>query len=67
MVAVTSARCYLSLLEEKDEEILQHAVEKLNEVVDDFWAEISESVDLMYVFLLPFLSSSLPSVALGGS
>ena len=35
----------LSLLDETDESLLFFALQKLNEVVDIFWAEISDSIE----------------------
>jgi 26S proteasome regulatory subunit N2 len=37
----------LSLLKEPEEEVKVFALSKLNELVDDFWAEIAESVTSM--------------------
>ena len=37
----------LSLLKESEDEIKVFALQRLNELVDDFWAEISENVSEM--------------------
>ena len=37
----------LSLLKESEDEIKVFALQRLNELVDDFWAEISEDVSKM--------------------
>lgn len=39
----------LSLLKESEDEIKVFALQRLNELVDDFWAEISEDVSKMCV------------------
>ncbi|KAI9206804.1 armadillo-type protein [Polychytrium aggregatum] len=44
MVVLTSAAGIISLLDEQDEELLVYSLTKLNEIVDQFWAEISDSV-----------------------
>jgi 26S proteasome regulatory subunit N2 len=43
----TSAAGILALLEEPDVQFKQHALETLNSVVPQFWAEISESIATM--------------------
>ncbi|KAK9401498.1 26S proteasome non-ATPase regulatory subunit 1 [Crotalus adamanteus] len=42
---ITSAAGIISLLDEEEPELKEFALHKLNAVVNDFWAEISESVD----------------------
>ena len=42
---ITSAAGVLALLEEPETEIKYFALQKLNHIVNQFWAEISESVD----------------------
>ena len=42
---ITSAAGVLALLEEPETEIKYFALQKLNYIVNQFWAEISESVD----------------------
>ena len=37
----------LALLDEKEPELKSFALQKLNNVVDEFWAEISEAVEKM--------------------
>jgi len=49
MVALTSAAGVISLLDEKSEEIQIYALKKLNSIVDQFWAEISDSVSKIEV------------------
>ncbi|XP_072428502.1 26S proteasome non-ATPase regulatory subunit 1 [Chiloscyllium punctatum] len=41
---ITSAAGIISLLDEKEPQLKEFALHKLNSVVNDFWAEISESV-----------------------
>lgn len=48
-VTLTSASGILSLLEEDQYELKTFALEKLNGIVDDFWAEISEIIDKIEV------------------
>lgn len=48
-VTLTSASGILSLLEEDKYELKTFALEKLNVIVDDFWAEISETIDKIEV------------------
>lgn len=48
-VTLTSASGILSLLEEDKYELKTFALEKLNGIVDDFWAEISEIIDKIEV------------------
>jgi 26S proteasome regulatory subunit N2 len=49
-MALTSANGILSLLEEDDVQLKVYALEKLNSIVDEFWAEIAGSVSQMCVF-----------------
>lgn len=46
---ITSAAGILSLLDEEEPQLKEFALHKLNAVVNDFWAEISESVDKIEV------------------
>ncbi|KAM4694325.1 LOW QUALITY PROTEIN: 26S proteasome non-ATPase regulatory subunit 1 [Discoglossus pictus] len=46
---ITSAAGILSLLDEDEPQLKEFALHKLNAVVNDFWAEISESVDKIEV------------------
>ena len=39
----------LSLLDETEPQLKVFALEKLNKIVDVFWAEISEAIDKMWV------------------
>ncbi|XP_031549266.1 26S proteasome non-ATPase regulatory subunit 1-like [Actinia tenebrosa] len=41
---LTSAAGILALLEEGESDLKVYALDKLNVIMDDFWAEISESV-----------------------
>jgi 26S proteasome regulatory subunit N2 len=49
MVALTSAAGVISLLDENSEELQIYALKKLNTIVDQFWAEISDSVSKIEV------------------
>jgi 26S proteasome regulatory subunit N2 len=44
---LTSARGVLSLLDEKESDIQVFALKRLDELVDEFWAEISDSIELI--------------------
>eukprot|EP01113_Clastostelium_recurvatum_P036086 TRINITY_DN509_c0_g1_i1.p1 TRINITY_DN509_c0_g1~~TRINITY_DN509_c0_g1_i1.p1 ORF type:complete len:961 (+),score=274.09 TRINITY_DN509_c0_g1_i1:139-3021(+) len=44
MVGLNSAASYIALLDEDQNELKYHALEKLNAVVDDFWAEIASDI-----------------------
>lgn len=46
---ITSAAGVLSLLDEPEPQLKVFALEKLNKIVDQFWAEISESIDKIEV------------------
>ncbi|WAR27897.1 PSMD1-like protein, partial [Mya arenaria] len=46
---ITSAAGVLSLLDETEPQLKVFALEKLNKIVDIFWAEISESIDKIEV------------------
>ena len=48
-VALTSATGVLSLLQEPDDALKSHALKKVDEIVDQFWAEIAGSISTMYV------------------
>jgi len=45
---LASAAGILSLLDEEDFELKELALQRLNQIVDEFWAEISESIRKMY-------------------
>jgi len=47
--AHSSAAGALALLSEPDKVFKQHALKALNQLVSQFWAEISEHIALMYV------------------
>lgn len=51
---ISSAVGVVSLLDEDDVELQSYALEKLNGIVDHFWAEIADSVSKLYVRLLRF-------------
>ncbi|KAJ8277195.1 hypothetical protein GJAV_G00072450, partial [Gymnothorax javanicus] len=46
---ITSAAGIISLLDEDEPQLKEFALHKLNSIVNDFWAEISESVDKIEV------------------
>ncbi|XP_048588551.1 26S proteasome non-ATPase regulatory subunit 1 [Nematostella vectensis] len=48
-MSLTSAAGILALLDESESDLKVFALSKLNSIVDDFWAEISESVDKIEV------------------
>ena len=48
-MALTSASGIISLLDEPRDELKSFALEKLNTVVDEFWAEISEIIEKIEV------------------
>jgi 26S proteasome regulatory subunit N2 len=49
-MAGSSAGGYIALLEEPEEELQQHGLYKINQRVDQFWAEIADALPLMYYF-----------------
>jgi 26S proteasome subunit RPN2, N-terminal domain len=51
-VMLTSAAGVLSLLQEPDDALKAHALQKVNDLVDQFWAEIASSIATMYVYLV---------------
>ncbi|XP_014666244.1 PREDICTED: 26S proteasome non-ATPase regulatory subunit 1-like [Priapulus caudatus] len=46
---ITSAAGVISLLDEKESELKWFALQKLDELVDEFWAEISEAIEKIEV------------------
>ncbi|XP_033127000.1 26S proteasome non-ATPase regulatory subunit 1-like [Anneissia japonica] len=46
---ITSAGGVISLLDEKESDLKVFALQRLNQIVDDFWAEISDVVDKIEV------------------
>jgi len=46
---ITSASGIISLLEEEKPELKKFALAKLNDIVDEFWAEISEVIEKIEV------------------
>lgn len=44
---LSSAAGILSLLDEEDYELKELALQRLNQIVDEYWAEISESIRKM--------------------
>lgn len=61
---VSSAGGLLAMLNESHPLLKQHALNNLNNLVDQFWPEISTSVPIMQVFLLE-IESFLGFVWLG--
>ena len=47
-VNITSAAGIIALLEETDERLIAYSLKQLNSLVDMFWAEISDSITIMY-------------------
>ena len=47
MIGINTAAGFLSLLDENEAELHQYALQKLNELVGDFWAEIANSIGKM--------------------
>ena len=58
----SSAAGVLALLSDPEAQLKQYALKALNQLVPQFWAEISEHIALMYV-----LMSSSPSTAIDAS
>lgn len=46
----SSAAGVLALLQEPEPLLKEHALKSLNVLVPQFWAEISEQIELMYVW-----------------
>jgi hypothetical protein len=58
MPSLTSAQGFISLLQEDEAELQVYALKKLNDVVDQFWAEIGhDSISRMYVRVSECVSS----------
>jgi len=51
MVPLVSAVGFISLLEEPEYELQAHALRNLNDLVDQFWMEIADSVSTMCFYL----------------
>lgn len=49
MPGLTSAAGLIGLLDEPDEQLKCYALQNLNKLVDQFWAEIADSVPKMFV------------------
>ena len=47
MAGINTAGGFLSLLDEDEAELHQYALQRLNEIVPEFWAEIAHSIDKM--------------------
>mgnify|MGYP006973269490 CR=1 FL=1 len=47
MAGLTSASSFLSLLQEPEPELQVHALQKLDQNVDQFWPEIADSLTRM--------------------
>jgi 26S proteasome regulatory subunit N2 len=53
MAALTSVGGFLALLDESEpDELKLYALQQLNSLVDQFWAEIAESITKMHVTVL---------------
>jgi 26S proteasome regulatory subunit N2 len=46
-VSITSASGIIALLDEQQDDLKEFALQKLNEVVHEFWAEISTAIGKM--------------------
>ncbi len=46
-IALQSVSGFLALLEEPDQQLQTYALAKLNDLVDQFWHEISDSISIM--------------------
>ena len=57
MIGINTAAGFLSLLDEDEPELHHYALQKLNELVAQFWAEVAHSIVKMFVdpFDLRFL------------
>jgi len=49
----------IALLDDPEKKIQEYALKKLNEVIDEFWAEISDAIEKMSVPIAIFFSFSL--------
>ena len=49
----------IALLDDPEKKIQEYALKKLNEVIDEFWAEISDAIEKMSVSIAIFFSFSL--------
>jgi hypothetical protein len=47
--ATSSAAAQLAQLEERDAALKAVALKRLNHIVDEFWPEVYESIEVMYV------------------
>lgn len=54
----SSAAGVLALLSEPEPLLKEHALKALNALVPQFWAEISEHIELMWVLTLSFYGSA---------
>lgn len=52
---LSSAAGLLALLEEPEISVKEHALKKLNDVVDVFWPEIADANHTLYAMFLPTL------------
>lgn len=62
MIGINTASGFLSLLDEDEPQLHQYALQKLNELVVEFWAEIAHSivkmsVDLYFLSITPLLNN----------
>lgn len=44
MIALTSSAGLIALLDDPDQKMKEYAIKKLNDVIDEFWAEISDAI-----------------------
>jgi 26S proteasome regulatory subunit N2 len=56
---LTSASGLLALLEESEPKLKVYALEKLDNIVDEFWPEISDNIQQMYALTHPILACIL--------
>lgn len=49
MAGLTSASSFISLLSDPEPEVQMHALSKLDKHVDQFWPEIADSIERMFV------------------
>ena len=49
MAGLTSAASFIALLDEEQAELKYFALEKLNNLVDEFWPEVASDIQKVYV------------------
>lgn len=57
MPGLTSASGVIGLLDEPDQGLQAYALQQLDHLVDQFWAEIADKASKMYVFSCPLVLS----------